>query len=76
MAKKTPKTTPIITHTEILSRAIRSIEADIDEWRRQCESLPQPHKDGAFEISTKELRAKLDTLKTLYSIETGADYDV
>ena len=68
MAKKA---TPIITHTEILSRAIKSIEAEIDEWRGRCNDLA----DTYFEVATKELREKLDVLKTLYRIETGSDFD-
>ena len=71
MAKKT---TPIITNAEILSRAIRIIEEEIDRWHSTIEGLPQPHRDGAFDIATKELREKLETLKTLYRIETGTDY--
>lgn len=72
MAKKT---TAIITHTEILSRAIRSIEADIADWRTKCEDLPQAQKDAMFATATKELREKLETLKTLYRIETGAELE-
>ena len=72
MAKKT---IPIITHTEILSRAIRSIEEDIADWHQKCDGLPQAQKDAMVAAATEELRVKLDTLKTLYRIETGADYD-
>lgn len=63
---------PIITHTEILARAIRSIEQEIEEWRTRCEKLP----DGAkmFEGATADLSAKLAALKNLYRIETGNDY--
>ena len=69
MAKKQ---TPIITHTEILSRAIRSIEQEISGWMANCEKLP----DGAkmLEEATIDLSAKLTTLKDLYRIETGNDY--
>ena len=74
MAKATQKTTPIITHTEILSRAIRTVEADIDEWRRQCAGFPQEERDALFNASTKELRGKLDALKQMYLIETGTEY--
>lgn len=70
MAKKT---TPIITHTEILSRAIRSIEGDIEEHQILCDGLPTDIKAEMFNKSTEELRAKLDTLKILYRIETGSD---
>lgn len=71
----TKKVTPIITHTEILSRAIRSIEADIAEWHKKCEGIPQAQKDAMIEMSTKELREKLDVLKGLYCIETGKNFD-
>ena len=72
MAKKT---TPTITHTEILARAIRSINAEIDEWRDCCKGLPKEQADSYLDATTRELRAKLETLKTLYRIETGADYE-
>ena len=71
MAKKT---TPIITHTEILARAIKSIEADIADWHQMCEGFPQDQKDAMIAQATADLRAKLDTVKTLYCIETGADW--
>lgn len=69
------KTKPIITHTEILSRAIRSIEADISDWHQKCEALPQAQKDAMEAAATKELREKLEILKTLYRIETGAELE-
>ena len=69
----TKKTTPIITHTEILSRAINSIEGDIEAWLVQCEGLPEDIRAEMFNKSTEELRSKLETLKTLYRIETGSD---
>ena len=72
MAKKT---TPIITHTEILSRAISSIDAEIADWHRKCEGLPQEQKEAMITISTKELRSKLEALKEMYRIETGVEYD-
>lgn len=67
MAKK-----PIITHTEILSRAIRCIEYDIAEWRSKCECFPAEHREAALTAATKDLAEKLEALKTLYRIETGA----
>ena len=72
MAKKT---TTIITHTEILSRAIRSIEADIADWHKKCEGLPLAQKDAMEATATKELREKLEILKTLYRIETGSELE-
>ena len=66
------KKTPIITHTEILARAIQSIKQEIDGWRENCENM----QEGAqmFEAATAGLSAKLDALKDLYRIETGNDY--
>lgn len=72
MAKKTTK--PIITHTEILALAIRSIEGDIEERLALCEGLPEDIQAEMLNKSTVELRAKMEALKTLYSIETGADF--
>ena len=71
MAKKTK---PVITHTEILSRAIQSINAEIDEWQGRCKGLSKEQADAYFEATTKELREKLDALKTMYRIETGTDF--
>ena len=66
MAKKT---TPIITHTEILIRAIRSIEDEIEEWHTKSGNIPQE----LITKATEEPRAKLEALKALYRIETGTD---
>lgn len=68
------KTNPVITHTEILNRAISSIEAEIEEWNNKCANLPHEQRETMFEIATKELREKLDALKTLYRIEAGTDF--
>ena len=70
MAKKI---TPVITHTEILSRAIRSIEADLADWDTKGDGIPQAQRDAMLAAATKELREKLEALKLLYRIETGAD---
>lgn len=72
MAKKA---NPIITHTEIIGRAIGSIEAEIADWRQKSNGNPEVFMTGMFEIATAELREKLDALKTLYRIETGTNYD-
>lgn len=66
------KQTPVITHTEILSRAIRSIEQEVYGWRSSCEKLPNGEK--FFKEATGDLSAKLTALKDLYRIETGNDY--
>lgn len=67
------KTTPTITYTEILSRAIRTIEEDIEDWHRKGECLPPEQRDMMISAGTKELKEKLEALKTLYRIETGSD---
>lgn len=69
MAKNT---TPVITHTEILARAISSIEAEISDWRTKCSA--HPDAQVLFNSATEELTRKLDSLKTLYRIETGSEY--
>ena len=63
------KTNPIITYTEILARAIRTLEDEIAEWQNKSDNFPQELIDKA----TEEPRAKLEALKTLYRIETGND---
>lgn len=73
MAKKT---TPIITHTEILNRAIRSVESEIDAWRNHCHGLPKDEADNLFVAATKDLVVKLTALKSLYLIETGSEWEV
>ena len=69
------KNHPIITHTEIINRAIQSINAEIDEWRERCKGLSKEQAETYFEATTKEPREKLDALKTLYRIETGSDFN-
>ena len=66
--------TPIITHTEILLRAIASIKREIDEWHNRCECLPQEHRDAALAQATEQLKRKLNTLEEMYYIETGTDF--
>lgn len=63
------KTNPIITYTEILARAIRTIEDEITEWHNKGDNFPQE----LIAKATEEPRAKLEALKTLYRIETGSD---
>ena len=70
MAKKN---TPIITHTEIIARAIRTIEAEIEEWHSTCANLPQEQRDAMIATATAELVSKLETLKQMYFIETGEE---
>ena len=69
MARKAaPK--PIITYTETLARAIRSIDVEIQEWRERCNGLPAEQ----FDQCTLELRQKRAVLCNFYLIETGVEY--
>lgn len=63
---------PVITHTEILSRAIRSIEEEI----RAHEDLmgDEPKFKDMLEAYIAEREPKLAALKQMYKIETGVDY--
>ncbi len=73
MARKQPE--PIITHSEIYSRAIRSIQDEIKAWEDRCEGLPQEQKDDIVCRSTAHLRPKLEALKEMYRFESGDEYD-
>ena len=70
MAKKS---TPVITHTEILARAIQSINTEINGWRDKCSGLLDTA--ALFDSATNELTNKLDALKTMYYFETGTNYE-
>ena len=66
------KTTPVITHVEILSRAIRSIEEEI---RAQEDAMgDNPQFEDMLEDFVAEREPKLAALKEMYRIETGNDY--
>lgn len=66
------KTAPIITHTEILSRAIRSVE---DEIREQEEAMgDNPQFKDMLAAFVAERTPKLEALKEMYRVETGNDY--
>ena len=70
MAKKT---TPVITHTEILCLALRCLEHDIDKVREQIKGLPGA--EAMLQYTIDEKAPKMEALRTLYRIETGTDYD-
>lgn len=66
------KNTPIITHTEILCLAIRSIQKEINEMTAYLEGIESKAEYLAFFLA--ERTPKLDALKELYRIETGSEY--
>lgn len=69
------KPTPIITYKEILCRAIRNIEGEIEEMQKRCEG-----KTGDATIKEildsyiAERTPKIEALKEMYRIETGTEY--
>ena len=69
----TKRQNPILTHTEILSRAILSIDQEIEVWKARCEGIPDAEK--IITARTAGLDRKRAVLKELYRIETGTDYE-
>lgn len=61
----------MITHTEIIARAIRQIDAEIEDWREKTQDLPE----NMFRQVTGDLVTKREELLTLYQIETGTPYN-
>ena len=68
MAKQ-KKQEPMITYTEILSRAIRQMEEELESWETRMAG-----KQDFIDVKCEELCPKIDAAKTLYKIETGTDY--
>lgn len=68
MAKQ-KKQEPMITYTEILSRAIRQMEEELESWETRMAG-----KQDFIEAKRDELCPKTEAAKTLYKIETGTDY--
>ena len=62
---------PVITYTEILSRAAGSIERDIAEWQDKAKGLQGA--ENMLGQYVDGLRKKLDAINTMYRIETGSD---
>lgn len=67
MSKRNP--TPIITHTEIYARAIRSLDAEIVEWAERAAG-----NVALLDQLTATLREKRDAVAAIYEIETGCKY--
>lgn len=70
---KKMKDKPVITYTEILSRAASSIEEEIAEWKSKCAAIPLDQREAMIDAATKDLTEKLEAIKTLYRFETGTD---
>lgn len=67
------KNTPIITHVEILCRAIRNIEDEIKAQESVMGGIPECK--AMLIAYVNERCSKLDALKDMYRIETGTNYD-
>lgn len=70
MARKI--TDPIITQTEIIARAIGSVEAEIRGWEERAAGRPEAQ--AAVDEMTRPLRNKLEALHILYLYQTGTEY--
>lgn len=72
------KNTPIITHTEILCLATEAIKSQLQEWGDRLEKVKGTDMEGMVaemhDANVARLAPKLQALKELYKIETGADY--
>ncbi len=67
------KNTPVITHVEILCRAIRSIEEEIKAQESIMGGIPEC--EAMLNAYVKERHHKLEASKDMYRIETGTSYD-
>lgn len=67
------KEKPVITHTEILCRAIRNIEDEIKTQKSFMSGMPEC--EAMLTAYVNERISKLEALKEMYRIETGTNYD-
>ena len=59
----------MITQTEILTLAIKAINAELDKWYKLCCGDAKTYNEA-----TTELREKLTLLHDLYKIQTGEEF--
>ena len=64
----------MITQTEIICLAIRALDTEIETWRTKCANGGEEGQ-RIFEKTTSESRMKRETLRTLYLIQTGTEYN-
>lgn len=69
------RTTPIITYKEILCKAIRCMELEIEEMQGKCcgktdDAIVKQMLDSVVAENTPKIQA----LKDIYRIETGTEY--
>ena len=66
---------PVITHTEILARAIRCVDEDLQKLEAIGSQIPEKDRAEWLDPQLAPLKEKREALKMLYRIETGVDYD-
>ena len=72
MAKNKP--TPVLTYTELLTIAYTALCEQLLRWEERAEDSSDIKKELIRDI-TDPIKAKLETIRTLYLIETGVDID-
>jgi hypothetical protein len=73
MARK--KNTPILTHTELLCLAYRTLDREVQEWRdalAKASHATEEDEANVRAICSVQLR-KMDAIQQMYFYETGMD---
>jgi threonyl-tRNA synthetase len=60
------KNEPLITHVEILARAARTLQDDIEKWEAKRDVM-----GSDIDVIIAPIGEKLHALNTMYKIETG-----
>lgn len=71
----TRKCKPVITNTEILARAIRSVDEEMQALAKIASQIPEDKRREWLDPQVNPLKEKREALNMLYCIETGCDYD-
>lgn len=72
MPKKKPE--PVLTHTELLCLAYRTLEQDVRHWEEALEKLPPEEKtEGLLSGICHDQLRKMDAIRTMYRLETGTE---
>ena len=69
------RNSPVITNTEILARAIRCVDDDLQKLEMIGLQIPEKDRAEWLDPQLAPLKEKREALKMLYRIETGVDYD-
>ncbi len=64
---------PIITNTEILARAVSSIDAEMEELYKTASELSAEQRQQWLDPRLKPLKRKREALIMIYRIETGLE---